>query len=98
MDGLKVYKDKKIGKMRVVIIDGIRYFVVKDIVHILLYSSVRNALRVYVQGKDNVVTKCYNGLIVVNEIGLMYLIDGSRMHKAEELKRWLYEDIVSSEY
>lgn len=103
MDVLKVYKDKRIGKVRVAIIDGLLYFVVKDIVHILYYSSVRDALGC-LKDKEDVIIKVHksinnkDGLVVVNEKGLKYLIDNSTMPKVKELRRWLYEEIMPSLY
>lgn len=56
---IKIYEHEKFGQVRTVLIDGIPWFVGKDVISALSYSNARDAVRKHVDIKDKGVAKWY---------------------------------------
>ena len=57
MNQIKIYEHEKFGQVRTVLIDGIPWFVGKDVISALSYSNARDAVRKHVDIKDKGVAK-----------------------------------------
>ncbi len=101
MTNLKVFQNKEFGEVRVVDVEGVPYFVGKDVATILGYSNSRKALIDHVDAEDKGVTKCdtlggSQELTVINESGLYSLILSSKMPTAKKFKRWVTSEVLPS--
>lgn len=101
MTNLKVFQNKEFGEVRVVEVEGVPYFVGKDVATILGYSNSRKALMDHVDADDKGVTKCdtlggSQELTVINESGLYSLILSSKMPTAKKFKRWVTSEVLPS--
>ncbi len=101
MTNLKVFQNKEFGEVRVVEVEGVPYFVGKDVATILGYSNSRKALIDHVDAEDKGVTKCdtlggSQELTVINESGLYSLILSSKMPTAKKFKRWVTSEVLPS--
>lgn len=101
MTNLKVFQNKEFGEVRVVDVEGVPYFVGKDVATILGYSNSRKALIDHVDADDKGVTKCdtlggSQELTVINESGLYSLILSSKMPTAKKFKRWVTSEVLPS--
>lgn len=88
--------------VRVVTIDGVEYFVAKDVAPILGFKNARQAVRRHVskQDRDGVTLRDTIGreqtLLAINESGLYALIFGSTLAQAREFKRWITSEVLPS--
>ena len=51
-DGFQIFEHKKFGKIRVVVIDGVIWFIGKDVAVALGYSNTKDALARHVETED----------------------------------------------
>ena len=92
MNELQVFKNVELGSVRTTVVDGIPYFVGKDVAEILGYRDTSDALKRHVD-EDDKLTRCFTDsgqnreMYVINESGLYSLILRSQLHKACQFKR-----------
>ena len=86
--------------VRTLNIDGIPWFVGKDVAEILGYSNPQKSLRDHVDDEDKTVNESFtvNGTmgILVNESGLYSLILSSKLPSAKSFKRWVTSEVLPS--
>lgn len=97
---IKIFESAEFGSVRTIDLNGVIYFVGKDVAEALGYSNSRKALNDHVDEED--VTKRYplltNGGIqevnLINESGLYALIFGSQLPEAKKFKRWVTNEVL----
>ena len=103
MNELKIFKNPEFGQIRSIEIDGLPYFLGKDVAEILGYSNPRDALATHVDLEDKkVIQKSENttleipnrGLTIINESGLYSLILSSKLPTAKQFKRWVTSEVL----
>ncbi|MBQ6975549.1 MAG: hypothetical protein IJQ16_03240 [Selenomonadaceae bacterium] len=89
------------GEIRGMMIDGVPYFVGKDVATALGYSNFRDALARHVRDKhkkDGVVIRDSIGRnqkpTLISEAGLYALIMRSNLPKAEDFQDWVVEEVL----
>ncbi len=103
MNDLTVFNNDRFGKIRTVVLDGVIWFVGKDIAEALGYSNPRKALADHVEEID----KIYGVTIrdpmgreqkptLINESGVYSLIFASKLPDAKEFKHWVTSEILPS--
>ncbi|WP_142972404.1 phage antirepressor [Enterococcus faecium] len=102
MNQLEVFQNAEFGSVRVVVEDGVPYFVGKDVADVLGYSNSRKALLDHVDEKDkdgvtirDAIGRDQNA-VVINESGLYSLILSSKMPNAKKFKRWVTNEVLPS--
>ena len=100
MNDLKVFENAEFGSVRTIEVDGIPYFVGKDIAEILGYSNPQKAIRDHIDEEDKTLNEMFtvNGTmaILINESGLYSLILSSKMPNAKKFKRWVTSEVLPS--
>lgn len=96
---LQVFTNEEFGKIRTLDIDGMPWFVGKDVTTALGYSNSRKALGDHVDTEDKGVTKCdtlggAQKLSIINESGLYSLIMSSKLPSAKRFKRWVTSEVL----
>ena len=98
---LQVFKYMEAHQIRTTVIDGIPYFVGKDVARALGYSDTFGALKKHVDNEDK--QNCQNdsfetprGLIVINESGVYSLIFASKLPTAKKFKHWVTSEVLPS--
>lgn len=102
-NSLQVFSNEKFGTIRTTLIDGVPYFVGKDVAVALGYSNTKDALALHVDAEDKrILQRSENatfeipnrGLTVINESGLYSLILSSKLPQAKEFKRWVTSEVL----
>lgn len=98
-----VFNHPEFGELRTVEIDGVVWFVGKDVAEALGYSKSRNAIAAHVDEEDKthapIQGGCSTGVqdtIVINESGLYSLILSSKLPSAKEFKHWVTAEVLPS--
>lgn len=98
-----VFNHPEFGELRTVEIDGVVWFVGKDVAEALGYSKSRNAIAAHVDEEDKthapIQGGCSTGIqdtIVINESGLYALILSSKLPSAKEFKHWITSEVLPS--
>ena len=98
-----VFNHPQFGELRTVEIDGVVWFVGKDVAEALGYSKSRNAIAAHVDEEDKthapIQGGCSTGVqdtIVINESGLYALILSSKLPSAKEFKHWVTSEVLPS--
>ena len=99
MYDLQVFSNAEFGSVRAVTIDGMPYFVGKDVVTVVLgYTNPQKAMRDHVDDDDKTVNESFtvNGTkgILINESGLYSLILSSKLPTAKKFKRWVTSEVL----
>ena len=101
MNEMQIFQNAEFGSVRTADINGIPYFVGKDVVEILGYSNTRKALLDHVDEEDKtdgVTIRDSIGReqapVLINESGLYSLILSSKMPNARRFKRWVTSEIL----
>lgn len=96
-----VFNHPEFGELRTVEIDGVVWFVGKDVAEALGYSKSRNAIAAHVDEEDKthapIQGGCSTGVqdtIVINESGLYALILSSKLPSAKEFKHWVTSEVL----
>ena len=89
-----VFNHPQFGELRTVEIDGVVWFVGKDVAEALGYTNPSKAFRDHIAEEDKGVTKCYTlggaqQMTIINESGLYALILSSKLPSAKEFKHWV---------
>jgi len=98
---VQVFENNDFGKVRILEIDGLPWFVGKDISDILAYQNNRDAIRLHVDDEDRATVVIYDGrqnrkMIIINESGLYSLIMSSKLPAAKFFKRWITSEVLPS--
>lgn len=98
-----IFTHPQFGELRTVEIDGVVWFVGKDVAEALGYSNTRDALskRVYPEDKMDGVAICDSigrnqKPVLINESGLYSLILSSKLPSAKEFKHWVTAEVLPS--
>ena len=101
MNGIQIFQNAEFGSVRTADINGVPYFVGKDVAEILGYSNTRKALLDHVDKEDKtdgVTIRDSIGRdqtpVLINESGLYSLILSSKMPNARRFKRWVTSEIL----
>lgn len=98
MNEVKIFENKKFGKIRTTVIDGEPWFVAADVCKALEISNSRDAVQRLDEDEKGVVSTDTLGgqqnLTAINEPGLYVLVLGSRKPEAKEFKRWITHDVI----
>lgn len=94
MNEIKVFRNEQFGSIRTMEIDGVPWFVGKDVADILGYTNPSKALSDHVDDEDKLNNESLSSLgqrggWIINESGLYGLILSSKLPKAKEFKRWV---------
>lgn len=97
---IQIFKSVEFGSVRTLEIDGVIYFVGKDVADILGYSNPQKAIRDHVDEEDKTVNDLFtvNGTkgLLITESGLYSLILSSKLPNAKKFKRWVTSEILPS--
>lgn len=99
MNELQVFSNSEFGNIRTVTIDGVPWFVGKDIADALGYGNSRDALAKRVDAEDKGVAN-YDTLggtqrmVVINESGMYSLILSSKLPSAKKFKHWVTSEVL----
>ena len=99
MSEIQIFKNESFGAVRTVEVNGIPYFVGKDVAEILGYADPQKAMKMHVDDEDKltrqiVVSGQNRNVTVINESGLYSLILSSKLPKAKEFKHWVTSEIL----
>ena len=89
-----IFTHPQFGELRTVEIDGVVWFVGKDVAEALGYTNPSKAFRDHIAEEDKGVTKCYTlgrtqQMTIINESGLYALILSSKLPSAKDFKHWV---------
>ena len=103
MNDLTIFSNERFGRIRTVLIDGVVWFVGKDVAAALGYSNPRKALADHVEEIDKicgVTIRDPRGReqkpTLINESGVYSLIFASKLPEAKEFKHWVTSEILPS--
>lgn len=98
---LQIFQNAEFGSVRTADINGVPYFVGKDVAEILGYSNTRKALLDHVDEDDKtdgVTIRDSIGReqapVLINESGLYSLILSSKLPNAKKFKRWVTSEVL----
>lgn len=110
MNELQLFVNKSFGQVRGIIINSIPYLVGKDIVSILGYSNVSDALNKHVDNEDKLLINSktqshfaiefnykelgQRGGWLINESGFYSLVFGSELESAKRFKKWVTSEVL----
>lgn len=98
---VQVY-ESKFGKVRVVMIDGVPWFVGKDLAEALGYSDTNKAVAMHVDDEDKKLNDKTSssfgqrGATLVNESGMYSLALFSKLPTAKPFRRWITSEVLPS--
>lgn len=93
-----VFNHPEFGELRTVEIDGVVWFVGKDVAEALGYSNTKDAIATHVASEDKKLIQRSEittleipnrGMTIINESGLYALILSSKLPSAKEFKHWV---------
>ena len=97
MNELKIFENEEFGQLRMIFIDGKEYFVANDVAKALGYSEPKNAIARHCKGalKQSYLTDGGEQEVKVIPEGDVYrLIIRSKLPKAEEFERWVFDEVL----
>lgn len=97
MNELKVFSSTEFGELGVMLIDGKEYFPATQCATLLGYKNPQEAIREKCKGVRKTLTPTNGGTQPVNYIpeGDLYrLIVSSKLPKAEEFERWVFDTVL----
>ncbi|MBR0282298.1 MAG: Bro-N domain-containing protein [Oscillibacter sp.] len=100
MTDFQVFQSEQFGKIRTACIDGVPWFIGKDVAEALGYAKSENALARHVADKDKNATPIQGenrgnpNMVIINESGLYSLILSSKLPAAKEFKRWVTSEVL----
>lgn len=95
------FNHEQFGKIRVVMIKGVPWFVGKDVAKALSYTNPQKAIRDHIDDEDKMVNESFtlgrgSAPVLLNESGLYALIFGSNLPAAKQFKRWVTSEVLPS--
>lgn len=101
MMNVQVFNNEEFGQVRTLEIDGMVYFVGKDVAEVLGYTNSRKAIRDHVDDEDKTDEVTIRDAIgrkqrpiIINESGLYSLVIESKMKKAKAFRRWVTSEVL----
>ena len=99
MNEIQIFKSDSFGAVRTVEVEGVPYFVGKDVAEILGYTNPTKALQDHVDSEDMTFNESLklsrqSGAWLINESGLYSLILCSKLPKAKQFKHWVTSEIL----
>lgn len=96
---IKIFENEEFGSVRTMEINGVPYFVGKDVAEILGYSRPDHAITAHVDDEDKLMyqidTSGQNrNMFIINESGLYSLILSSKLPNAKRFKRWVTSEVL----
>jgi anti-repressor protein len=102
MNELVNFKNEDFGEIRTMLVDGVPYFVGRDVALALGYAKPRNAILQHVDNEDALKQGIPDsqGLMqqttLINESGVYSLIFGSKLETAKSFKKWVTSEVLPS--
>ena len=99
---LQVFENAEFGKIRTLEIDGVTWFVGKDVALALGYERGAKAVQDHVEVEDKDAVPIQDSIgrqqktPIINESGLYSLILSSKLPAAKKFKRWITTDVIPS--
>lgn len=100
-----MFNHPQFGELRTVEIDGVVWFVGKDVAEALGYSNTKDAIATHVASEDKKLIQRSEittleipnrGMTIINESGLYSLILSSKLPSAKEFKHWVTAEVLPS--
>ena len=97
-----VFEHKEFGKVRTVMINGVVWFVGKDVAKSLGYKNGRRDVRRHVDKEDTMEyrigtpSRGAQKTILINKSGVFSLILDSQLPKAKEYRHWITSEVLPS--
>lgn len=97
-----MFNHPEFGELRTVGIDGVVWFVGKDVAAALGYVDVNKAVAMHVENEDKKLNDKSSpsfgqrGATLINESGLYSLILSSKLPSAKEFKHWVTAEVLPS--
>lgn len=101
MNEIEIFKNKELGDVRTLIINGEPWFVGKDVAKALGYSNPRDAILKHVLESEKGVANCdtlggIQEMVVINESGMYSLVFGSKLEKSKKFRMWVTSEVLPS--
>ena len=98
---IQIFNNPEFGELRTLAIDGVPYFVGKDVATNLGYVNPRDALAKHVDAEDKresqiATSSGVQTMAVINESGLYSLILSSKLPTAKKFKHWVTSEVLPS--
>lgn len=99
---IQVFENEAFGRVRALEIDGLPWFVGRDVTEILGYSNGSRDLNRHVDEEDRqnyrngTLEKSNRGVTIINESGLYSLILSSKLPQAKAFRRWITTEVLPS--
>ncbi|WP_125116463.1 BRO-N domain-containing protein [Agathobaculum sp. Marseille-P7918] len=98
---IQIFKNEQFGQIRVLMKDGVPWFVGKDVAEVLGYTNPSKALADHVDKEDKLNNNSLSSLgqrggWLINESGLYSLILSSKLETAKAFKHWVTAEVLPS--
>lgn len=102
---IRIFENSNFGKVRMVLINDIPYFVGKDVAQVLGYIDLTHSVLDHVNENDRVNSKTQGqnspefgqrGTWLINESGVYSLVLGSTLPTAKKFKHWVTSEVLPS--
>ena len=98
MNEIQIFKNAEFGSVRTADLNGVSYFVGKDVADILGYQNGSRDINRHVDEEDRRKMMIFDGnqnkeTIIINESGLYSLILSSKLPSAKEFKHWVTTEV-----
>ena len=96
------FKNEDFGEIRTMLVDGVPYFVGRDVALALGYAKPRNAILQHVDNEDALKQGIPDSqgfmqqTTLINESGVYSLIFGSKLETAKFFKKWVTSEVLPS--
>ena len=99
MNEIQIFQNAEFGSVRTADLNGVSYFVGKDVADILGYQNGSRDINRHVDEEDrqnyqNGTFESNRGLTIINESGLYSLILSSHLESAKRFKRWVTSEVL----
>ena len=101
MSEIQIFENEQFGSIRTIEIDGMPWFVGKDVATVLGYKNTKDALLRHVDSEDKMDGVAFHDPIgrlqkpvLINESGLYSLILSSKLPSAKAFKRWVTSEVL----
>ena len=99
MQQVMLFENQEFGRLRMIFIEGKQYFMANDVAKALGYADCPKAIRTHCKGVAEMDTPTNGGVQSVKFIpeGDVYrLIIRSKLPKAEEFEKWVFDEVLPS--
>jgi anti-repressor protein len=103
MNEIQIFKNEQFGEIRTIVIEGVVWFIGKDVTLALGYENASKALKDHVDEEDKLNNESLSSLgqrggWLINESGIYTLVLSSKLPAAKKFRRWVTSDILPSIY